>query len=57
MNSSRGNRSIQCTVDKCKNHCGTEQFCTLDTVNIGTHESDPTVCQCVDCESFVAKNS
>ncbi len=57
MKNSGGNRSIQCTVDKCKNHAQSEQFCTLDAVTIGTHEPNPTVCQCVDCESFVAKNS
>lgn len=57
MSNCNANRSIQCTVDSCKNHCGTEQFCTLDKVSIGTHEKEPKVCQCVDCESFVLKNS
>ena len=57
MSDMSGNRSIKCSVDKCKNHAQYEQYCTLNTVSIGTHESDPKVCQCVDCESFVAKNS
>ncbi len=57
MNNNSANRSIQCTVDSCKNHCGTEQYCSLDKVSIGTHETNPKVCQCVDCESFILKNS
>lgn len=57
MNNNSANRSIQCTVDSCKNHCGTEQYCSLNKVSIGTHETNPKVCQCVDCESFVLKNS
>lgn len=50
------NQSIGCTVNKCKYHCGESNNCTLDKVSIGTHESNPTKCQCVDCESFVPKN-
>ena len=46
------NRSIGCTVSSCKHHCGSENFCTLDRVKIGTHEQNPKVCECVDCESF-----
>ncbi len=56
MDNCKGNHCIQCTVDKCKNHCQTSDYCSLDKVSIGTHESDPKVCQCVDCESFVAKS-
>ena len=56
MNCSDANKSIGCTVEKCAHHCHSENYCTLDQVSIGTHESDPKVCQCVDCESFVPKN-
>ncbi len=49
------NRSIQCSVSQCEYHCGDCDYCSLDTVRIGTHESDPTNVKCVDCMSFVAK--
>lgn len=47
------NRSIYCTVSQCANHTHTCDYCSLDRVEIGTHEKNPTVNQCVDCESFV----
>lgn len=47
------NHSISCTVSQCANHAKTCDFCALDKVFIGTHEKNPTVVQCVDCESFV----
>lgn len=49
------NSSISCTVNNCKFHCGTQEYCSLDKVFIGTHESNPTVPQCVDCQSFQTK--
>ena len=49
------NRSIQCTVQQCRHHCGSENYCTLNSVMIGTHEANPTVCECVDCKSFERK--
>ena len=57
MNCSDANKSIGCTVEKCAHHCHSENYCTLNQVSIGTHESDPKVCQCVDCESFVPKSN
>lgn len=49
------NKSISCTVKQCKNHCGSANYCSLDTVRIGTHESNPTMNECVDCESFTLR--
>lgn len=46
------NKSIGCTVKQCMYHCGNENFCSLDKVNIGTHETNPTEVKCTDCESF-----
>lgn len=54
---SRANESIRCTVDQCKYHCGDKNYCTLNSVQIGTHEANPQVVQCVDCESFEVKSS
>ncbi|CAB1248564.1 conserved protein of unknown function [Ruminococcaceae bacterium BL-6] len=55
MQDQRANRSIGCTVHQCQYHCGSESYCTLDKINVGTHEQNPTMTQCTDCESFRAK--
>lgn len=55
MDNNKTNPSIKCSVTQCQNHSCSENYCSLDSVDIGTHEPDPTVCQCVDCESFIAK--
>ena len=49
------NKSIECTVHQCSHHCGSENYCSLDRILVGTHESDPTVDQCTDCMSFHRK--
>lgn len=56
METKNANHSIQCLVTQCQNHCGTEDYCGLDSISVNTHEKNPTVCQCIDCESFVVKN-
>ena len=53
MMNKKANHCIKCTVTSCANHAKEENYCVLDTVKIGTHECNPTVSQCVDCESFV----
>jgi len=51
----KANRSIHCTVTSCKNHCSCEDYCSLDTINVGTHECSPSQDQCTDCMSFQKK--
>ena len=51
----KANRSIHCTVTSCKNHCNGEDYCSLDTINVGTHECNPSKDQCTDCMSFQKK--
>ena len=51
----KANHAIECHVSQCNNHCGCEDYCTLDKVCIGTHESNPKMDQCTDCLSFVKK--
>lgn len=51
------NYSIHCTVRGCKYHKGDENYCSLDTIDIGTHEQNPTDEKCVDCRSFSCKRS
>ncbi len=46
------NNSIMCTVEQCKHHCQTQDYCSLDNIRVGTHEANPTVVECTDCESF-----
>lgn len=52
FNMEKGNKSISCTVEQCKNHCGDENYCSLKNVRIGTHEANPKMSECVDCQSF-----
>ena len=49
------NESIKCTVEQCKHHACSENYCTLNSISIGTHEPNPTVAECTDCQSFVLK--
>lgn len=53
--SCEANRCIRCTVKQCRHHCDAENYCSLDCIEVGTHESDPTVKPCTDCMSFVKK--
>ena len=46
------NPSIRCSVDSCAYHCADAEYCGLDAIQVGTHESHPTQTECVDCESF-----
>ncbi len=56
MENRKANYNIACTVKQCKNHSSDGDYCALDKIRIGTHEADPTVVECTDCESFVLEN-
>jgi len=49
------NKSIKCTVTQCAHHCTNEHYCGLDSIQVGTHEMNPTQNQCTDCQSFKLK--
>lgn len=49
------NTSIKCSISECKHHCGNENYCSLGCISIGTHEANPTMVECTDCESFELK--
>lgn len=49
------NQSIQCTVDQCRYHDRSQNYCTLNTIQVGTHEANPTMVECTDCQSFACK--
>lgn len=53
--STNANNSIKCTVQECKFHCCDKDYCSLDCITVGTHEQNPTMCECVDCKSFQKK--
>lgn len=53
--SSYVNESIKCTVSKCKFHANGKNYCSLDSITVGTHEANPTAEQCTDCLSFKVK--
>ena len=46
------NESIKCTVESCQHHASSANYCSLDCITVGTHESNPAVDQCTDCLSF-----
>lgn len=54
-NSKQPNMSIRCTVQQCKYHCNYENYCSLDSILVGTHEQNPTKDDCTDCKSFDVK--
>lgn len=49
------NESIQCSISNCAHHADAADYCTLDSIRVGTHEANPTKKECTDCESFVNK--
>lgn len=51
----QANQSIECTVNQCVHHCQMQDYCSLNKIKVGTHESNPTVEQCTDCLSFRVK--
>ncbi len=46
------NKSIGCTVTQCTYHCKDENYCSLNKIQVGTHEANPTEVSCTDCQSF-----
>ena len=57
FNETQKNRCIHCSVKDCKYHCGDENYCSLDSIQVASHEKNPTDEQCVDCRSFECKHN
>ena len=55
MKDCKANHSIRCSVSSCSYHCNHEDYCSLDSIHVGTHETDPTMIPCTDCQSFRKK--
>lgn len=49
------NPCIACSIKQCRHHAEAENYCTLDQIKVGTHETNVTKVECTDCESFVLK--
>ena len=43
-----------CTNDgcQCTHHCKDVDRCGLNSIQVGTHETNPSMDQCTDCQSF-----
>lgn len=55
MDKSHINKAIGCTVSSCEYHNNTQNYCSLSKIQVGTHETDPTMVECTDCMSFKKK--
>ena len=55
-NNNNANKSIECSVKECAHHCANENYCSLNAIKVGSHEVNPTMYQCTDCNSFELKN-
>ncbi len=51
------NHCIMCSVASCKNHSRKKDYCSLESIRVGTHESNPNKPPCTDCQSFEPDHS
>ena len=51
------NHCIVCTVESCRHHNDSKNYCSLEAIRVGAHESDPNVPPCTDCQSFVPRSA
>ena len=49
------NHCISWTVKSCAHHCSCDDYCSLDKIQVGTHEHHPAMDECTDCQSFEKK--
>ncbi|AJA48239.1 hypothetical protein DUF1540 [Clostridium pasteurianum DSM 525 = ATCC 6013] len=55
MNSGHNN-SIGCTVNECKYNDRSDNYCTLQKIEVVKHESIANTVECTDCGSFEKRN-
>ena len=46
------NHSIKCSVDECAHHAQSQNYCTLNEINVGCCSPKATSCDCTECASF-----
>lgn len=57
MNSGHNhNSSIGCTVNECKYNDRSDNYCTLQKIEVVKHESIANTAECTDCGSFQKGN-
>ncbi|HBF77666.1 MAG TPA: DUF1540 domain-containing protein [Clostridiaceae bacterium] len=49
------NEHIGCTVTDCKHHCGEDDYCTLNKINVVNHSTPTREVEATDCGSFEPK--
>ena len=55
FNENKPNHNIHCSVKACEFHCGDENYCSLNSIQVASHEKHPTDERCVACRSFACK--
>lgn len=51
-NSNEPNQSIGCTVTECSYHSQSQDYCTLDQIQVVKHHDNPQNVEATDCGSF-----
>lgn len=46
------NHSIACSVKNCAYHAGSQAYCTLNAIKVGSCCSEPHSCDNTECASF-----
>lgn len=49
------NSCISCSVNECKYHANSTDYCTLNKIHVGKCESNTCKCEDTECGSFEAK--
>jgi hypothetical protein len=52
MDSKNANTSIHCSVTSCANHCPDQQYCALNTIQVGCQDPNVATCGATECASF-----
>ncbi|MCL2055440.1 MAG: DUF1540 domain-containing protein [Oscillospiraceae bacterium] len=50
------NPSIRCDIHSCQHNMNSEDYCTLESIKVGTHEPHPKMPECTDCQSFIMRS-
>ena len=51
MNKEYSNKSIECSIENCANHCGNDKYCALKKINVGAHSAGTGLATTTDCKS------
>ncbi|MBQ1688364.1 MAG: DUF1540 domain-containing protein [Lachnospiraceae bacterium] len=49
------NQNISCSVNECTHHANSENYCTLQQINVGKCQGSTCSCADTECASFHAK--